>query len=242
MRLQLQILSLQTSVYSTDWCLTARTGLQGHDGYTCNNRKALNRTRKRKRLYLPLQQVSSLLRLTSASYMQSPSQKGPRTMTGTPGMGSHLCTGRDNALEKCLCPLCFASPWFTQTRTQTRGVHIKASPSGGVLSNPTWEEQSAGWTFVSFTEKAACFLSVNTHSRQIWLLQCHRQKPQMTLQQLGMVSGSIILGQHKGQKKLQNLLQKQSPLEFPLTRCSWDPDWPWLKPCPPHQYRSKDSP
>lgn len=56
-----------------------------------------------------------------------------------------------------------------------------------------------------------------------------------------MVSGSILRGQHKSQKKLQNLLQKQSPLEFPLTHCSWDPDWPWLNPCPPHQYRPKDT-
>lgn len=57
-------------------------------------------------------------------------------------------------------------------------------------------------------------MSADTHCRQIWLQQCHREKPQMALQQLSMVSGSILLGKYKGQKKLQNLLQKQSLLEF----------------------------
>lgn len=36
---------------------------------------------------------ASLPRLTSDSYFQSRGQKGPRTMAGTLGMGSHLCTG-----------------------------------------------------------------------------------------------------------------------------------------------------
>lgn len=123
---------------------------------------------------------------------------------------------------------------------QAMGVCTKASPSGGVFFNPTWGEQSAGLAFISFTEKAAWFQSMGTccsENRQSWWWQRHREQPQLALQQLSLVSGSILLGQRAGQK-LQNLLQKQSPLEFPMTDSFWDPDWPW--PIPPNHHRGTD--
>lgn len=60
------------------------------------------------------------------------------------GWGDALARGGDDALEKRLCQLCFASPWFTVTQRQTMGVCIKAYPSGGVLFNPTWGEHLLG--------------------------------------------------------------------------------------------------